>query len=281
MPATAPTRASRVGGAGQQPVGRRRRRSRGRGRSRCRTAGARCTRWPRARQPVGPGVGRVALDRDRGPLGGGPRVEAGDGPAQHPAAGADRRRPGVWPWWNSRAASCSRICGWASPPIVPNTARSQPSAVVASAGHRVCGGRRPGAELGRVAGARGEAEAAVVQVDAGGRLDQPRAEARRRSTGSATRPCRSPSTVHRYVVSPSAAGGRRRDGPQSGSIGARRGRRSRRRSAAPSAPSCEHVGPVVAGGGGRLDQQVGPLRVVGIVGQVEPRRRARAAPSSR
>ena len=52
-------------------------------------------------------------------------------------------RSGLWPCRNRRAASWSRICGWASPPIVPNTATSSLPRD-ASAGDSVCGGRRPG-----------------------------------------------------------------------------------------------------------------------------------------
>ena len=43
----------------------------------------------------------------------------------------------------------------------------------------------------------------------------------------------------------------------------------------------EHVGSVVPGGGGRLDQQVGPADVVGVGRQVEPTRPVRRHRASR
>ena len=65
---------------------------------------------------------------------------AGPRSAQRPAPTASA---GLASWRNRRAASWSRICGWASPPIVPKTAASS-SALVAMAGQSVCGGRRRG-----------------------------------------------------------------------------------------------------------------------------------------
>ncbi len=38
----------------------------------------------------------------------------------------------------------------------------------------------------------------------------------------------------------------------------------------PSAPSCEHVEAVVAGGDGRLDEEVGPRGIVGVAGSGSP-----------
>ena len=42
------------------------------------------------------------------------------------------------------ARSWSTTCGWVSPPMVPRTARSDPSRCWTRAGASVCGGRRPG-----------------------------------------------------------------------------------------------------------------------------------------
>ena len=180
--------ASESGGAadyGPRVGGRRRtrrsarRRWRGRGRSRSRTPAHRNDVAARG-EPGAPVVGRLPLDAT---VGGPPLVHVSKPvarPAQRPAAGGDRRRRALPPA-KRRAASCSRICGWASPPIVPNTAASSPSRV-AIAGHSVCGGRRPGPARPD-ARLQAEAEPAVVEVDAGRRLDEPGAEARRRWTG--------------------------------------------------------------------------------------------------
>ena len=101
-----------------------------------------------------PGVGSVAFDRQTAVHSGAVQVSnplCGPCSAHLPACTAVA---GLCPWWNSRAASCRRICGWASPPIVPNTAARSPPRV-ASAGESVCGGRRPRPVLGRVSGPRG------------------------------------------------------------------------------------------------------------------------------
>ena len=98
---------------------------------------------------------------------------------ERPAAGVDRGSAGDCPWWNSRAASWSRICGWASPPIVPNTAAKRPSDAWRAPGDSVCGGRRPGPSSAGCPARQVEAEAAVVQVDPGVRLDEVAAEAGR------------------------------------------------------------------------------------------------------
>ena len=129
----------------------------------------------RARRATSAGAWPSIDDRRRAAAG--PRVEPGPRAPQRPAGRRRRRRPRRLPAPNRRAASWSRICGWASPPIVPNTAASAPSRVRHRRAQRV---RRPPPrpELGRMPGLQAEAEAAVVQVDPGRRLDEPRPEAR-------------------------------------------------------------------------------------------------------
>ena len=105
-------------------------------------------------------------------------------------------------------SSCSRICGCVSPPIVPMTARSEPSGRVTSAGASVCGGRRPGPYS---AGWPGSSEKPMP------RLCRPMPVAGSNSECSRSpdafdwindTPMRSASTAHRYMVSPVARGAR-------------------------------------------------------------------------
>ena len=130
----------------------------------------------------------------------------------------------------------------------------------------MCGGRRPGAELGRVAGLEREAQPAVVEVDAGVRLGDPGTE-----TGGVRLDQR-----HAHAVAV--------DGAQVGGVAAIAGAVALRRLVA-----VDHVGPrvdrveqrlpvgavvedgraVVAGGGGALDQDVRPLRIVRIVREAD------------
>ena len=88
-----------------------------------------------------------------------------------PARRARPLGPGTRPWWSRRARSCRSTCGWLSPPMVPSTAASAPSGSVTRSGDSVCGGRRPGVQLGGVAGLQREPDAAVVQEDPGPRDD--------------------------------------------------------------------------------------------------------------
>ena len=90
---------------------------------------SRATRRPR-RPPSAAPPTSTCRTRSRGPR------SAHRGAATAVASG--------WSAWNRRATSWARICGWASPPIVPSTAATAPSRRT-RAGHSVCGGRRPGA----------------------------------------------------------------------------------------------------------------------------------------
>ena len=229
------------------------------------------TSWPRSARPASHAVGGVRLDVDWS----GPSPAQVSNPpcspgaaAEHPAAGPTAR-PGDSPWRSSRASTCSRIWGCESPPMVPSTARSEPSGRVTSAGASVWGGRRPGASSAGWPGAEAEADAPVVEEDAGRRLDEVGAPPRRvrlderdahavAVDGAARRSSRRPAAA-------AMLGGRR-----SGSMPARRAaRRPGSSSSPPSAPSCSTASRSMPGDPGRLDQQVGPGRVVGVVGQVE------------
>ena len=215
-----------------------RRRWRGRGRTRSRTPAPRRRRGRVRRAPCASASGAWPSTATAGGAAARPRVEARR-PTLSAQRGAAMASATPSPPANRRAATCSRICGWASPPIVPNTAASSPSRV-AIAGHSVCGGRRPGASSAGWPALQAEAEPAVVDVDAGRRLDEPRAEARRVGLDEADG---HPAGVGRAQVRRVA--GRRRE-----RAGARpaRGRRGRpgpsmaATSAAPSAPSCSTSG---------------------------------------
>ena len=185
-----------------------RRRWRGRARSRSRAAGRR-PRHDRARaSPVRQAGGRVALDDDRRRTAAGPRVEPAARAAQRPSAATPTASAGDAPWANRRAATCSRICGWASPPIVPNTAASTPSRV-AIAGHRVCGGRAPGRYSAGWPGTRLKPRPRLCRLMpvVGSTSHEPKPAALDwiRLTASPEA-----SAVHRYVVSPAAAATGRR-----------------------------------------------------------------------
>ena len=142
------------------------------------------TRCPRSRgppssppaRPPRPARSRSSPHQSRnGPAG--RRVERHAGARRSAAAGS-------WPDRSIRARSWTMICGWASPPMAPTRWRQRARpATVTSMGERVCGGRRRGPDLGRVALDEREADAPVVQEDAGGRLDQMRAEVQRVGLG--------------------------------------------------------------------------------------------------
>ncbi len=132
--------------------------------------------------PIGQ-VGRptrrcVTFDRDARSTRRRPRVEAARFADQRPPPGSDRPSGSLAVMEQTRRASCSMICGWASPPIVPMTAASEPSSRVAAIGSSVWGGRRPGANSAGWPGSQVEPDASVVEVDAGVRLDQMAPESR-------------------------------------------------------------------------------------------------------
>ena len=142
----------------------------------------------------------------------------------------------------------------------------------------------PGSDLGPMAGGEGEADAAVVQEDAGRGLDEVRAEVERVGLGE-----RDPepvgvqgAQVRRVAVADACHGGARaavagHDVGRCGPLGAHpRRRRSeavgvQQRGAVGAVE--EDVGAVVADGTPRLDEQVRPERVVGVGCPGRPRRR--------
>ena len=144
-----------------------------------------------------------------------------------------------------------------------------------SMGERVCGGRRPGRHLGRMAGDEGEADAAVVQEDAGGGLDEVEPKSSALDCVSET-PRPSASSAHRCVVSPSpmratsGAGVPPPGATSGGAIGARidaaaaAARRSGCEQRVAVGAVEEHRRAVVAHGAPRLDEEMGPLGIVGI-----------------
>ncbi len=149
---------------------------------------------------------------------------------------------------------------------------------MASAGESVCGGRRPGPYSAGWPGREAEADPAVVEVDAGVRLDQPRAEAGRVRLDQR----------HAHPV--------RVGGAQIGGVAGAAGRRAaagalrvdqarscldRRQQGDAVGPFVQHVGTVEPGGRGGFDQEVRPLRVVGVVGKAELARQTAAPPSVR
>ena len=149
---------------------------------------------------------------------------------QRPAPMASRRAAGRG--GAGGPATCSRICGWPSPPMVPNTAASAPSRGRRRARATACAAAAARAVLGRVARLEREAEAAVVQVDAAWSVRPASSRSPTRSTGSARRPC-----------------GRRR--PCTG----RSCRRRRRHGADAASTSIEVDGSPRPGGGGRADER--------------------------
>ena len=178
-------------------------------------------------------------------------------------------RPGDCSWWRRRASSCRSTCGWLSPPIVPSTAARSPAGVVTSSGERVCGGRRPGVELRGVARLQAEPDAPVVQEDAGagdhevappvGRVDWMR-----------DTPVPSASVAHRWIVPPGAAGDTGEVRAAGSMAAAARAEPVQVESRArPVGLVVQDRGAVVPGLPGRLHEEVGPGRVVGVVGEGE------------
>ena len=273
---TCPRRCRSASGGRRRRRGTRRRRPRSRGsdRTRCRTARrvSHVVAASRERSPP-TSAGACPSTIDVRPALAGPRVEPRDRALEDPPAGvrsaaaglcAVAEQPRARPGGGSAAARRR--------PSSRTRRASDPSACVASAGDRVCGGRRPGASSAGWPGLEREAEPAVVEVDLRVRLDEPRAEVRTRSTGSATRP----SAARRRCTGRSCR--RRRAAPASRRRSLRvdlagRGRRSRRRARAPSARVVQHVGAVATRRLRRLDQQVRPPRVV-RVGRQRRRRRS-------
>ena len=141
----------------------------------------------------------------------------------------------------------------------------------------MCGGRRPGAHLGRVSRFEGEADAAVVQEDARGRLDEMRAEVQRvglrqrnaEAVGvlrAQVRGVAVPEAGHRGAGGASArdhVGPRRRAGVGP-DAGGGRGQALGVEERAPVGAVEEHGGPVVPDGAPGLDENVGPLRIVRV-----------------
>ena len=115
-------------------------------------------------------------------------------------------------------------------------------------------------------------EAAVVQVDPGVRLDQPRAEARRVRLDQrhAHALAVDRAQVGRVAVAP---GAHRFEARSVSIMSIRCGDGLQQRVAVGGV--AEHVGTVEAGGRRRLDQQVRPADVVGVGRQIEPTRPAR------
>ena len=258
----------RCGRAGRRPRRTRpsaRRRWRGRARSRSRTPGRRRRRGRARGSPVRHAGGAWPSMTT---VGGPPLVHVSNPvrrAAQHPARRRRPPRPATRRGRTGAAATCSRICGWASPPIVPNTAASSPSRV-AIAGHSVCGGRAPGRYSAGWPGARLNPSPRLCRlmpvVGSTSHDPKPAALDWIRLTASPEA-----SAVHRYVVSPAAAANGRRParcevdevGP-----GLDRGQQG-----LPVGRLVEHVGTVEGGGRRRLDEHVRPLRVVRIVGHAD------------
>ena len=146
--------------------------------------------------------------------------------------------------------------------------RGHDLAIVVASGQRVSGPATASSVLAGWPASRLKPQAPVVQF-----VPQP---ARPATAEAATldwiseTAIRSSSTVARYVVSPSAVGrcrARRRrpdgDGPQ-------RGRSRSRREEPPVGLLVEHVRPVVGGLDGRLDEQMGPQRVIRVLRDRKP-----------
>ena len=195
---------------------------------------------------------------------------------QRPARTA---RPGDWSWRSRRARSWTRIWGCESPPIVPSTARSEPSGRVTRAGDSVCGGRRPGAHI---AGCPSPSVKPMPRSwrktpVAGSTMCAPHPEA---FDWMRVTPMRSRSTAH---------ADRGAAGPQGGGdLGAAVGVDAGSLLVEPAGvEQLGRVGGVVEDGvavapgdPGGLDEEVGPRRVVGVVGQVQPVGHRGARPGS-
>ena len=120
-------------------------------------------------------------------------------------------------------------------------------------------------QVGRVSGLEREAEAAVVEVDAGVRLGDPGTEAGAFDWMTDT-PMPSPSTVHRYVVSPRSPGPCRCDDLWRSTMSARVDRVEQ---GVAVGTVVEDGRTVVGGGRGALDQDMGPLGIVRIVREAD------------
>ena len=225
--------------------------------------------WPSAARASDHAWGSTAFDDDGGSARRRPRVEAltrrpsapiggwrwpdpatggraGAGPAPAAGSGAGRRRPG-----------CRAPRG------------ASPSGRVTSAGESVWGGRRPGPVLRGVAGHEGEADASVVQVDPGCRLEEVAAEPRGVRLDQRH--------AHALPVDGAQVGGVVRRSPPDGSAPSAaaeasdglpsRASRDGASSSTPSAPSHSTSGrslPTAVAAATRADR---PGAVVGVVGQ--------------
>ena len=173
-------------------------------------------------------------------------------------------RDGDSPSPNVRARICKRICGCESPPIVPSTAASRPSRSVTIAGVSVCGGCLPGAYS---AGCPSSTEkpsprlCRLMPVDGSNRwLPKPEAFDWMSDT-----PTPSPSTTHSAVVSPTLAPTPRWERAVDGDRFATRREALGAHERAAVGRVVQHRGAVVARLLRRLDQQVRPERIVGVV----------------
>ena len=238
-------------------------------------AGAASTSWPASASPRAPR--RSGAWPSTTTVGGPPLVHVSNPVARPRSAqrGARRRRRRRdCRAANRRAATCSRICGWASPPIVPNTAASAPSRV-AIAGHSVCGGRRPGASSAGWPGCRQKPRPRLCRLIpvVGSTSHEPKPDALDWIRLTA-RPAAS--AVHRYVVSPAAAATGRRPARSTSTARPRSSMAASR--AAPSAASWSTSGrskPAVAAAS---TSRWAHAASSGSSGS-PTRRRARAAPS--
>ena len=216
-----------------------------------------------------PRVRGVTFDRQTaGPLGRGPGVEPALRTVQRPPAGVHRGRRAltVVEQPGGQLQEDLRL-GVAAHRAEHRQRARRPR--VASAGESVCGGRRPGPYSAGCPAPQREADATVVEVDAGVRLDEPRAEPGRvRLDQRHAHPVRCRRCRGRWCRRRGRATDRRP--ARCGSIRLDRASIAAS-SASPSAPFVQHVGTVEPGGGRRLDQQVRPLRVVGVVGEAELR----------
>ena len=180
------------------------------------------------------------------------------------------------------------ICGWASPPMAPTRCVSAPSVVGDEHGGEGVRRPPPGRHLGRMARDEREADAAVVQEDTGGGLDEVRAEVQR--VGLRQRHPEAVGVLRAQVRGVPVA--------QAGHVGGRTSRARARTSGGAMARRLdaggrggqalgveervavgaveEHRRAVVADGAPRLDEEMGPLGIVRIgpePGRLRPRRR--------
>ena len=235
-------------------------------------AGATSTTWPRRGEPDAPRVRRVALDDDGRRPAARPRVEAGAArrcSAQRGAATA------------SAGARCRRRTGGPRPGAGSAAGRRRPSCrtrrparrrASPSPGTACAAGAGPGASSAGWPGWRLKPSPRLWRlmpvVGSTSHDPNPAALDWIRLTAMPLA-----SAVHRYVVSPAAS--RRPAGAGLLDVDEVRARPSMASSrAAPSAPSWSTSGRSNAGGRRRLDEEVRPRRVVGIVGQADARRRA-------